>query len=135
MTKAGFKSVDEYIAAEPGPLQLVLRRTQTTVRKALPGAEKTISYQIPTYKLQGRAVSTGWKQHYSLYPRPLGLLRDSRMYLAGFVITKGTIRFPLTEEVPVKSTRLPLMARSRPAWAERDFGSRRIGGSAVVGRE
>ena len=70
----------------------------------MPGAEETISYQIPTYKLHGRAALffAGWKQHYSLYPasdRVVAALQDD---LAPYEIAKGTIRFPLSARVPVR---------------------------------
>jgi uncharacterized protein YdhG (YjbR/CyaY superfamily) len=70
MAKTAFKSVDEYIAAQPEALQAVLRRVRNAIRKAVPEAEEAISYQMHAYKLQGRAVIyfAGWKRHYSLYP-------------------------------------------------------------------
>ena len=70
MAKTDFKSVDEYIATHPEDVQAILQRVRSTIRKAVPGAEEVISYQIPTYKLHGGYVVyfAGWKQHYSLYP-------------------------------------------------------------------
>jgi uncharacterized protein YdhG (YjbR/CyaY superfamily) len=45
-------------------------RVRRIIRRAIPGAEERISYQIPTYTLQDRAVIyfAGWKEHYSFYP-------------------------------------------------------------------
>jgi uncharacterized protein YdhG (YjbR/CyaY superfamily) len=62
MAKTDFKSVDQYIASYPEAVQRVLRRVQSIIRKAVPGAEELISYQIPTYKLHGRPVLyfAGW---------------------------------------------------------------------------
>jgi uncharacterized protein YdhG (YjbR/CyaY superfamily) len=70
MPKRNFTSVDEYIASQPEAARRRLKRLRSTLRKALPGAEEMISYQIPTYKLNGRPVIyfAGWKRHYSLYP-------------------------------------------------------------------
>src|SRR5579859_3319304 len=51
MARTDFKSVDDYIAAQPEPVRRVLELVRSTVRKALPGAEEVISYQIPAYKL------------------------------------------------------------------------------------
>ena len=104
MAKTDFKSVDEYIASQPGAVQGVLKRVRSTIRKAVPGAEEVISYKIPTYKLNGRAVLyfAGWRQHYSLYPctdRVVAAFKDD---LAKYEVNKGTIRFPLSEPVPVK---------------------------------
>ena len=69
-TAAAPKNSDEYIAGFPPRVRAVLRRVRSAIRKAIPGAEEAISYQMPTYKLNGRPVIyfSGWKEHYSLYP-------------------------------------------------------------------
>jgi uncharacterized protein YdhG (YjbR/CyaY superfamily) len=41
------KSIDEYIAAFSPELQAILERMRSTIRNAAPGAQETISYQIP----------------------------------------------------------------------------------------
>jgi uncharacterized protein YdhG (YjbR/CyaY superfamily) len=104
MAKTDFKSVTEYISSQPVAVQRVLRRVRSTIRKALPGAEESISYQIPTYKLHGRAVIyfAGWKGHYSLYPSTSRVVATFKDDLLPYEIAKGTIRFPLSEPVPVK---------------------------------
>ena len=103
MAKTDFKSVEEYMAAQPDAVQAVLRRVCSVIRKALPGGEEVISYQIPAYKLHGYPVLhfAGWKQHYSLYPAH-DLVAAFKKELAPYEVSKGTIRFPLSEPVPVK---------------------------------
>ena len=99
------RSIDEYIAGFPQPVQAVLERVRSTIRKAVPGAEEAISYQMPTFKLNGRYVLyfAGWKQHYSLYPSTDPLVAAFKDDLAPYEVSgKGTIRFPLSEPVPVK---------------------------------
>jgi uncharacterized protein YdhG (YjbR/CyaY superfamily) len=104
MAKTDFRSVDEYIAAQPGDVQAILERVRGAIRRAVPGAEEMISYQIPTYKLHGGRVLyfAGWKQHYSLYPASDDLVEAFNDDLAPYEIDKGTIRFPLSQPVPVK---------------------------------
>jgi uncharacterized protein YdhG (YjbR/CyaY superfamily) len=104
MAKTDFKSVDEYIALQPEAVQGVLKRVRGIIRKALPGAEEVIAYKIPAYKLHGGAVLyfAGWKHHYSLYPAPGRLTAAFKDELRGYEVSKGTIRFPLSEPVPVK---------------------------------
>ena len=104
MAKTDFKSVDEYIASQPAALQGILGRVRNAIREALPGAEEVISYQIPAYKLRGGRVLffAGWKQHYSLYPAGERLVAAFRDELASYEVSKGTIRFPLSQPVPVK---------------------------------
>jgi uncharacterized protein YdhG (YjbR/CyaY superfamily) len=101
---ANFKSVDEYIASHTGAVQRVLKRVRSAVRKAVPGAEEMLSYKIPTYKLNGRPVLyfAGWRQHYSIYPSNNHLVAAFKDELAPYEVSKGTIRFPLSEPVPVK---------------------------------
>jgi uncharacterized protein YdhG (YjbR/CyaY superfamily) len=104
MGKANFTNVDEYITAQPETSQLVLQLVRRTLRKALPGAEEVISYKIPAYRLHGGTVLyfAGWKQHYSLYPAGERMVAAFKDQLAAFKVSKGTIRFPLSQPVPVK---------------------------------
>jgi uncharacterized protein YdhG (YjbR/CyaY superfamily) len=104
MAKTNFKSVDEYIASQPEVVQGLLKRVRNIIRKAVPKAEEMISYQMPTYKLDGRLVLyfAGWKQHYSLYPANDHVVAAFGDALSPYEISKSTIRFPLAEPVPVK---------------------------------
>lgn len=97
-------SVDDYIALQPVAVQIVLERVRGAIRKAVPAAEETISYQMPTYKVpEGRVLFfAGWKKHYSLYPASPELIAAFKDELASYEVNKGTIRFPLSEPVPVK---------------------------------
>ena len=104
MAKTDFKSVDEYIATHPEDVQAILQRVRSTIRKAVSGAEEVISYQIPTFKLHGAYVVyfAGWKQHYSLYPATDHLVAAFKDDLVPYKVDKGTIRFPLSQPVPVQ---------------------------------
>ena len=77
---------------------------RSTIRKDVPGAAEVISYQIPAYKLNGRAVLyfAGWRRHYSLYPATDHVVAAFKDALAPYEVNKGTIRFPLSEPVPVQ---------------------------------
>ena len=102
MAKTDFKSVDDYIALQPIGAQRALKRVRAIIRKAMPKAVEAISYQIPAYKLDGRAVLyfAGWKAHFSLYPASTRLVAAFKDELAPYEMSKGTIRFPLSEPVP-----------------------------------
>lgn len=102
---ARFNSVDEYIRAQPDSIHAMLQLVRTTIRKAVPGAEEEISYNMPTYRLHGGVVLhlAGWKRHYSLYPCTALLITAFKDELAPYEVNhKGTVRFPLSEPVPVK---------------------------------
>jgi uncharacterized protein YdhG (YjbR/CyaY superfamily) len=104
MAKTKFRSVDEYIAAQPESVRDVLQRLRRIIRKALPGADEAISYQMPAYKMEGGAVLyfAGWARHYSLYPASTALVAAFKDELAPYEVSKGTIRFPLSQPIPVK---------------------------------
>jgi len=117
-----FKSVDEYIASHPEGVQATLQRVRSTIRKALPGAEEAISYQIPTYRLHGGYVVyfAGWKQHYSIYPVTGRLVAAFKDDLAPYEVDKSTIRFPLSQPVPVRliARIAKFLAKEAPARAK-----------------
>lgn len=104
MAKTDFKSVDEYIASQPDAARAALRRVRSTIRRAVPGAEEVISYQIPAFQLRGGAVLffAGWRRHYSLYPAGSRVVAAFKDELAPYEVSKGTIRFPLSRPVPVR---------------------------------
>jgi uncharacterized protein YdhG (YjbR/CyaY superfamily) len=98
-----FTSVDAYIESFPEGTQAKLVELRNLIRELLPEADEVISYNIPTFKIGGKYVVyiAGFKDHVSIYPvfdedSPLG--REMAKYRSG----KGTLRFPLTEPLPIK---------------------------------
>ncbi len=96
--------MDTYIAGFPRTTQAALKRVRSAIRRAVPRAEEVISYGMPAYKLDGGYVLAfaGWKQHYALYGSTDGVVAAFKDPLAAYEVGKGTIRFPLSEPVPVK---------------------------------
>jgi uncharacterized protein YdhG (YjbR/CyaY superfamily) len=80
-----------------------LELVRGAIRKAVPKAEESISYNIPTYKLGGKAVLyfAGWKKHYSIYPVTAGILAGLQDESAPHKVVKSTLQFPLSAPVPV----------------------------------
>jgi uncharacterized protein YdhG (YjbR/CyaY superfamily) len=103
LAKTTFKSVNAYIAAKPTDVRVVLEKVRGAIRTAVPAAEETISYQMPAYTLDGVPLLyfAGWKHHYSLYPASDALVAAFRDELAQYQRAGGTIKFPLSDAVPV----------------------------------
>lgn len=101
--RAATLTVARYLAAQPPATRAVLAQVRAAIRKAVPNADECISYQIPAYKLPGGTVIhfAGWKSHYALYPASALVVETLGAELAGRKMSKGTIRFPLDEKVPV----------------------------------
>ena len=104
MAKTDYQSVDQYLKQQPDAARKQLERVRRAIRKAVPRAEEAISYQIPAFKLDGRALLyfAGWKEHYSLYPATAGVVARFGKELKGYLVSKGTLRFALSEPIPTQ---------------------------------
>lgn len=102
MPKPAFQSVDDYIASLPDQARAALTRVCAAIRKAVPAAEESVSYNMAAYKLNGKPLlyAAGWKKHYSLYPATAPLVEAFAAELMPYEVEKGTIRFPLAAPVP-----------------------------------
>jgi uncharacterized protein YdhG (YjbR/CyaY superfamily) len=104
MARTDHRSIEDYLRAQPPAARVALEQVRGALRKALPGAEEVISYQIAAFRLPGGIVLffAGWKDHYALYPATGGLQEAFASELAPYEVSKGTIRFPLARPVPVR---------------------------------
>ena len=70
MAMTTYASIAAYIAAQPKAAQGPLKKVRSAIRKAIPKAKESLSYKIPTYKIDDKVVLyfAGWAKHYSLYP-------------------------------------------------------------------
>ncbi len=94
------KTIDEYIAGFPPDVQEILEKIRLTIRKAAPGAEEAISYQMPTFKLKGNLVHfAAFKSHIGFYPVPTGIEKFKKE-LARYEQGKGSVQFPLDQPIP-----------------------------------
>ena len=98
--KTAPKNIDEYIAGFPGEVQTILEKIRSTIKKAAPEAQEKISYQMPTFYLNGNLVHfAAFKNHIGFYPTPSGtekFQKEISAYRAG----KGSIQFPLDQPIP-----------------------------------
>ena len=102
-TAKQFETVDEYIASFPPEIEERLKLVRQAVLSRIPGAEETISYQIPTIKVDGKYLVyfAGWKHHIAMYPVPE--LDDAlEREVSGYRAAKGTLRFPFGEPTPYR---------------------------------
>jgi len=94
--------IDEYIAGFPPAVRKTLQILRQTIRKTAPNAEEAISYQIPTFVLNGSSLVhfAAFKNHIGLYPRKTTLAKFKKE-LSRYEQAKGTIRFPLEKPLPL----------------------------------
>lgn len=101
--KKGFGSIDEYIATFPEDIQTLLESVRAAIKAAAPGAEERISYQMPTFVLNGYLVYfAAWKNHIGFYPASSGVQEAFKAELSRYASAKGSVRFPLHEPLPLE---------------------------------
>jgi uncharacterized protein YdhG (YjbR/CyaY superfamily) len=97
--------VDQYISQFKPEVQERLSKIRDLIKKAAPGAEETIAYQMPTYRLNGNLVHfAAFKNHIGLYPTPSGI--DAfKEALAEYKGAKGSVQFPHSKPLPYELIR------------------------------
>ena len=96
------KDVDEYIALAPKEWQGRLQELREAIKSVAPSAEERISYAIPSYHYKGRLVYFALaKKHIGMYAITSSVLEEYALELKGYVMSKGTIQWPLSEELPI----------------------------------
>jgi uncharacterized protein YdhG (YjbR/CyaY superfamily) len=95
-------NTDEYVARFPEEIKKRLELVRATIKKAAPGAEETISYGIPAFKLNhGYLIYfAGYKNHIGLYPAPVNNEVFSKE-LSAYKTGKGSVQFPLNKPMPL----------------------------------
>jgi len=99
-TRTAPKNMDEYIAACAPEVRAILERIRRTVRNAVPDAQETISYRMPTFTLHGVLVHfAAFKKHIGFYPPVRG---DAKLQkaIATYAGEKGNLQFPLDQPIP-----------------------------------
>ena len=98
--KAIPETIDDYMAGFPKKVRKLLQQVRKTIKQAAPEAEEKISYQIPTFALNGNLIHfAAWKNHIGLYPGAAGLVKFKRE-LAGYESAKGSVQFPFDKSIP-----------------------------------
>ncbi|MDX6385517.1 MAG: hypothetical protein QOK48_3090 [Blastocatellia bacterium] len=105
--------VDKYLASVPEKKRATLEKLRRTIRTVVPEAEEIIWYQIPTFKFQGKPLVSfaAFKNHCSLFPMSMAIIRAHQDELKGYLTSKGTVRF--TSENPLPATLVKKIVRAR----------------------
>jgi uncharacterized protein YdhG (YjbR/CyaY superfamily) len=118
---AGPTSVDDYLAALPDEPRVALEKLRKTIKAAAPEATETISYQMPTFKHQGRFLVSyaAFKDHCSLFPASGAVMEILGEELKPYFSGKGTLRFTADKPIPVALVRKIVKARIEENAADR----------------
>ena len=94
-------TIDEYIRAFRPEVQTLLGAMRQAIREAAPEATEAISYQIPTFKLNGNLVHfAAFKHHIGFYPGAGGI-QAFEQELSAYKGAKGSVQFPFNQSLPL----------------------------------
>ena len=75
LRKRVFKDIESYIFTLPKNVQLILQKLRKVIRHLAPESQETISYGIPTFKLNGESGTFCCIQnHVGFYPTPSAII-------------------------------------------------------------
>lgn len=96
-------TVEDYIASFPASTQKLLKQVRKAIKAAAPKSEELISYGMPGYKLNGKALVyfAGYEHHVGFYATPTGHKRFEKQ-LSKYKQGKGSVQFPIDEPMPLK---------------------------------
>lgn len=97
-----YKSIDEYISSQPKEIQIKLESIRKTILNCSKDLEQTISYGMPTLKLNGKNLVhfACFKKHIGFYPTPSPIEKFENK-LKKYKYSKGAIQFPINESLPL----------------------------------
>ena len=104
-------TIDEYIRTFSEDVQIILKKMRITIREAAPEAKETISYRIPTFRLNGNLVHfAAFKNHIGFYPTSSGI-EAFKEELSPYKSAKGSVQFPIDKPVPYDLVRKIVLFR------------------------
>jgi uncharacterized protein YdhG (YjbR/CyaY superfamily) len=111
-SRARPKTVADYLAGVPAPARTTLLKIRSVIRAAVPrAATETISYGIPAFRTDRILVwYAAFTNHCSVFPTG-AVLQAFTGDLAGYVVSKGTVQFPIDRPPPVALIRKLVRAR------------------------
>jgi len=93
-------AVDEYIDGFPEDVGGILQKIRAIIKEEEPAAVERIAYGMPTYTTNTNLIHfAGYKKHIGVYPTPDGL-EAFKTELSGYKNAKGSVQFPLTQDIP-----------------------------------
>jgi len=100
--KKAFSTIDEYIALQSAEIRPQLEALRTAIREGAPEAIERISYQMPTFYLNGNLVHfAAYNSHIGFYPAPEGIEHFEKD-LSPYKTSKGAVQFPLDRPLPLE---------------------------------
>lgn len=95
-------TIEQYHAQYSGDVLTRLKTMYITIKKEIPRAEESISYGLPTFKINNKPVVYygGFSGHIGLYATPDGHA-EFEQELSKYKRGKGSVQFPHNQPLPL----------------------------------
>jgi len=106
------RTIDGYLRGVSTDKRAALQKLRRAIRAAAPRAEECIAYEVPSFRLDGRFLLSfgAGANHCAFYPGSRAI-ELHRAELAGYGLSKGTIRFQPEKPLPPALVRKLVRAR------------------------
>lgn len=103
--QADVEAVEAHLATFSPQVQEILQALRSCIREEAPQALERMAYGLPTFWQDGNLVHySAWAHHVGLYPGASGVAAFEAE-LAPYPRSKGAIRFPLDQPLPLDLVR------------------------------
>ncbi len=108
-----FITVNDYMKSLEPEVRKTLQAVRNAVLSSAKGLEEVISYNIPGYKLNGKAVVyiAGFKNHCSLYPMTKAISDTLGKKLDKFIVKGSTLQYEIGKPLPLALVKLIVKER------------------------
>ena len=99
--KGAAKTIDEYISAQPGDVQVILKQVRVLLKEHLPCATEKITWMMPTFwKGENLIHFAARKDYLAIYPGDLNRFPFLDQ-ISKYKFTKGAIHFPYNQPIDI----------------------------------
>jgi uncharacterized protein YdhG (YjbR/CyaY superfamily) len=109
------QEIDSYLATLDEPKRSTLEALRESILELLPQAEQCISYGVPAFKVNGKAVAgfAAFKDHLSYVPHSGSVLATLQEDTAPYETSKGSLKFAVDKPLPTRLVKKLVSARMR----------------------
>jgi uncharacterized protein YdhG (YjbR/CyaY superfamily) len=112
--------IDDYLESIEPSKREQLQRIRMLAKEIVPGAEETVSYNMPTLTYEGKAFLgfDAHANHIGIYPFSGRVIPQLKDELRKYDVSKGAIRIPLDRPISRRLLKLVIACRLETIRAE-----------------
>jgi len=107
------KTIDEYLAGVNDEQRAALQKLRKIIKTIVPKAEECINYGVAAFRLDGQPIAGfgASANHCTYFPMSGATVARLKANLKDYETSKGAIRFPTDQPLPIALVRKLIKAR------------------------